>query len=234
MALVDGCVDVRSSRRSASRLTCRIASRPTTTRVPPSATTAAVCCGACTDKASSVKVGSHFFYFCNVKQKLCCVCVTQRVSFLFSPHKQTVAWTFIATARRKWPISVESTRNYWQKLCVKSPRFALPHVVFISVNVTRGGKMYILYLYHFFLFRNLSRSLKTQMQQTLESTKMSVMQQQTLVVRFTHWRTRSWTISAIHWIQNGSYNFLPKLLSLKRSNAFIHACVLSICGHLRN
>lgn len=83
-------------------------------------------------------------------------------------------------------------------------------------------------------FRNLSRSLKTQMQQTLESTKMSVMQQQTLVVRFTHCRTRSWTISAVHWIQNGSYNFLPKLLSLKRSNAFIHACVSSICGHLRN
>lgn len=141
MALVDGCVDVRSSRRSASRLTCRIASRPTTTRVPPSATTAAVCCGACTDKASSVKVGSHFFCFSNVKQKLRCVRVTQRVSFLFSPHKQTVAWTFIATARRKWPISAESTRNYWQKLCVKSPRFALPHVVFISVNVTRGGEI---------------------------------------------------------------------------------------------
>lgn len=86
----------------------------------------------------------------------------------------------------------------------------------------------------FFLFRSLSRSLKTQIQQTLESTKMSVMQQQTLVVSFTHCRTRSWTISTIHWIQNGSYNFLPKILSLKRSNAFILASVWSICGHLSN
>lgn len=63
MALVDDCADVCSSRKSASRLTCRIASRLTTTRVPPSATTAAACCGASTGKASSAKVGSHLFYY---------------------------------------------------------------------------------------------------------------------------------------------------------------------------
>lgn len=93
MSLVDGCVDVCSSRRSASKLTCRTASRSTTTRVPPSATTAAVCCGACTGKASSVKVGSHFFCFCNVKQTLCCVRVTQSlvVSFLFF-HRTNRLW----------------------------------------------------------------------------------------------------------------------------------------------
>lgn len=77
MALVDVCMDMCSSRKSASRLTCRIASRLTTTRVPPSVTTAAACCGACTDKASSVKVGSHFvFIFSSVKQKFCLVSVT--------------------------------------------------------------------------------------------------------------------------------------------------------------
>lgn len=40
-----------------------------------------------------------------------------------------------------------------------------------------------------FFFRNQSGSLKNQMTQTLESTKMSVMQQQTLVVRFMHCKT---------------------------------------------
>lgn len=54
--VVNGRVDVCSSRKSASRLTCRIASRSITTRAPRSVTTVAACCGVFTDKASSVKV----------------------------------------------------------------------------------------------------------------------------------------------------------------------------------
>lgn len=47
---------VRSSRRSALRLTCRTASRCTTTWAPPSATTVAACSGEWSDKDRNVKV----------------------------------------------------------------------------------------------------------------------------------------------------------------------------------
>lgn len=50
------CVCVCSSRKSASRLICRIASSTITTRAPHSVTTVEVCYGVSTDKALNVKV----------------------------------------------------------------------------------------------------------------------------------------------------------------------------------
>lgn len=137
----------------------------------------------------------HTFFLSRVKQKLCRVSVT--LFFLTppippynsllplcvshtKPSKQTVAWTFIVTARRKWPISAESTRSYCQRLCLKSPRFAPHHC---CVHLSEGNKQIIDFLSYFVFFRNHSRSLKNQVSQTLESIRMSVKQQQTLVVR---------------------------------------------------
>lgn len=59
----DGFCICCSFRRSALRLTCRIASRPITTWVRPSATTVGVCCGEWSNKASSVKVRKMLFYW---------------------------------------------------------------------------------------------------------------------------------------------------------------------------
>lgn len=63
----------------------------------------------------------------------------------------------------------------------------------------------------FFFFRNQSRSLKNQTPQTLESTRMCVVQQRTLVVRFMHRRTT---------IPPPPKKILP----------FILASIISICG----
>lgn len=51
-----GNLSVCSSRKSASRLICHIASSTTTTRARPSVTTVAVCCGVSTDRALNAKV----------------------------------------------------------------------------------------------------------------------------------------------------------------------------------
>lgn len=56
LGLMDLCV--RSSKRSASKLICRIVSSTITTKVPRSVTTVAVCCGASIDRDSNVKVST--------------------------------------------------------------------------------------------------------------------------------------------------------------------------------
>lgn len=125
--VVNGFLCVFSSRKSVSRLICRIASNTTTTRAPHSVTTVVVCCGVSTDKALNVKVSliCSFFKFLNLISPYH---FNDAVHCILSPldrsSDQTVAWTYTATVRRKWPIYVESTRNYLQKLCLKSPRFA--------------------------------------------------------------------------------------------------------------
>lgn len=117
-----------SFRKSASRLICHIALSTITTRAPHSATTVAVCCGVSTDRASNVKVSlmcslSFFFLKCYICRSHFDIFLFHCVPFLYLAF-QTVAWMYIVTVRRKWPICVESTRKYWQRLCLKCLRFA--------------------------------------------------------------------------------------------------------------
>lgn len=90
-----------------------------------------------------------------VKHQLCCICLIsfrKKKKFLWlcpfflhdQPSDQTVAWTYIVTARRKWPIYVESTRNYSLRLCLKSPRFAQSHATFISASKEDASLLYII------------------------------------------------------------------------------------------
>lgn len=61
---VNGFLCVCSSRKSASRLICRIASSSITTRAPPSVITVAVCYGVSTNRALNVKVNPMFYLYC--------------------------------------------------------------------------------------------------------------------------------------------------------------------------
>lgn len=79
---------VYSSRKSASRLICLIASSAITTRAPHSVTIVVVCCGAYTNRALNVKVSlmcSFFRFVSDVISVLLILTFFSFIVFLFSP-----------------------------------------------------------------------------------------------------------------------------------------------------
>lgn len=219
-------------------MTCRIASRSTTTRVPHSATTAAACCGACTDKGSSAKVGSHCFLFLSCEAEVAfCACVANHFRLL------TVSYLFFfarSTLRTDCGMNVHSNcQKKVANLCGINQKLLAEALCQVSQVCTltccvnlRGGEIplfIILFIFicgsiffpslcvsFFSFFRNLPKSLTTQIQQTLESTKMCALEQQTLVVRCTH--------CSCPQLNNKHHALAPQIFNLSRKNS--DSCVI--------
>lgn len=110
---------VRSSRKSASRLICLIASSAITTRAPHSVTIVVVCCGVLSNRALNVKVSLMCSFFSPYLR--CYICLAHFNAFLcHCILLLSMACPFFTLLTRLWHectqlLSEESGQSLWNQ-----------------------------------------------------------------------------------------------------------------------